>query len=321
MDSNELGRVRFDANTLPERDRFPAFREQIFRHIVHADVMRLDDAPFRGVVDMRHAGPVKIGDISLSSADIVRDDRFISDGDDDIVIQLCKQGRIGAVQGKNEVQVSPRDGFFIDNTKPARIRAENDTRFFTLMIPRTRLKASWKDTGRIAGTKPSVNIALLLLLGYLTEIVPQDLSDPRAAALVGNYLIDLVICAGEGAAGGRSLERAGVRAARLAAILRRIENAIRNPHLSAAAVAKSLGVTPRYVHLLLEETGRSFTHHVLERRLERAAALLRDPQWDRRKVVDIAAEAGFTDLSYFNRSFRRRYGATPSDIRAAAAPR
>jgi AraC-like DNA-binding protein len=29
-------------------------------------------------------------------------------------------------------------------------------------------------------------------------------------------------------------------------------------------------------------------------------------------------EAGFGDLSYFNRAFRRRYGASPSDVRAPA---
>ena len=88
--------------------------------------------------------------------------------------------------------------------------------------------------------------------------------------------------------------------------------------LSAGLVAARLGVTPRYVHLLLEETGRSFSHHVLERRLERAAALLRDPQWSHRKVADIAAEAGFNDLSYFNRAFRRHFLRDPSDIREAA---
>jgi AraC-like DNA-binding protein len=78
------------------------------------------------------------------------------------------------------------------------------------------------------------------------------------------------------------------------------------------------GITPRYVHLVLEETGKSFTHHVLEQRLEKVAAMLRGPQWRARKIADIASEAGFTDLSYFNRTFRRHYGATPSDIRKAA---
>lgn len=33
------------------------------------------------------------------------------------------------------------------------------------------------------------------------------------------------------------------------------------------------------------------------------------------RSIDLAFWVGFGDLSYFNRAFRRRYGATPSDIR------
>ena len=102
------------------------------------------------------------------------------------------------------------------------------------------------------------------------------------------------------------------------AILRAIESHSADPNLSAITVAKMLGITPRYVHLLLEETGRSFTHHVLARRLEKALALLHDPRWQHRKIADIAAQVGFTDLSYFNRAFRRRYGKTPSAVRDSA---
>ena len=100
--------------------------------------------------------------------------------------------------------------------------------------------------------------------------------------------------------------------------MREIERRSGDPALSAIKIALMLGVTPRYVHLLLEETGKSFTRHMIERRLERAAALLRDPNWHDQKIAGIAAEAGFTDLSYFNRAFRRRFGATPSDVRERA---
>ena len=105
-----------------------------------------------------------------------------------------------------------------------------------------------------------------------------------------------------------------------AAILNIIETRSSNPDLSARQVARELGVTARYVHFLLEETGRSFTQHLLERRLERAAALLRHESWRQRKIAEIAAQAGFTDLSYFNRAFRRRFGTTPSAFRNAAPP-
>lgn len=108
------------------------------------------------------------------------------------------------------------------------------------------------------------------------------------------------------------------RTARRAAILRTIENRSGDPNLSAVAVAKLLGVTPRYVHLLLKETGKSFTHYLLARRLEKAALMLLDARWGRRKISDIAVEAGFTDLSYFNRAFRRSFGLTPTEMRDQA---
>jgi AraC-like DNA-binding protein len=43
-----------------------------------------------------------------------------------------------------------------------------------------------------------------------------------------------------------------------------------------------------------------------------------DPRRAIAAVSAIAFEAGFGDLSYFNRAFRRVYGATPSDVRVKA---
>jgi AraC-like DNA-binding protein len=46
--------------------------------------------------------------------------------------------------------------------------------------------------------------------------------------------------------------------------------------------------------------------------------MLRDSGLAARTISDIAFEAGFSDLSHFNRSFRRRFGESPSDVRVAA---
>jgi AraC-like DNA-binding protein len=175
-------------------------------------------------------------------------------------------------------------------------------------------------TTRFAGEKLDKDItAQRLLFGHLRTGFNIHLSAGRATDLYGEHIIDLVALALGAKGEGRVVaEERGARAARLAAVLREIERRGGDPGLNALTVALLLGITPRYVHLLLEETGKSFTHHVLERRLEKAAALLRDPQLRRRKIADIAAEAGFADLSYFNRAFRRRFGATPSDIRDSA---
>ncbi|MEI9925860.1 MAG: helix-turn-helix transcriptional regulator [Bradyrhizobium sp.] len=69
---------------------------------------------------------------------------------------------------------------------------------------------------------------------------------------------------------------------------------------------------------MLAETGTTFTDFVLGGRLARAHRMLLDPHCLDRSISAVAYEAGFGDLSYFNRTFRRRYGATPSDIRRTA---
>jgi AraC-like DNA-binding protein len=43
--------------------------------------------------------------------------------------------------------------------------------------------------------------------------------------------------------------------------------------------------------------------------------MLTDLNYADRSISAVAFEAGFGDLSYFNRTFRRRFGATPSDVR------
>jgi len=46
--------------------------------------------------------------------------------------------------------------------------------------------------------------------------------------------------------------------------------------------------------------------------------MLSDPRLADRTIGSVAFDVGFGDLSYFNRTFRRRYGAIPTEIRQSA---
>ena len=43
-----------------------------------------------------------------------------------------------------------------------------------------------------------------------------------------------------------------------------------------------------------------------------------DPVLDGQKISEIAYRCGFSDLSYFNRAYRQKYGETPKAARGAA---
>ena len=87
------------------------------------------------------------------------------------------------------------------------------------------------------------------------------------------------------------------------------------PEISPAAIAQRVGISVRTLHGLLEATEASFSERVRDLRLAKAFGLLQDERGSFRKITDAAYEAGFSDLSYFNRSFKRKYGITPTAAR------
>jgi AraC-like DNA-binding protein len=80
-------------------------------------------------------------------------------------------------------------------------------------------------------------------------------------------------------------------------------------------VSRRLGLSPRYVRDLLHESGAGFTERVLELRLQEARAVLASARGDRLRISEIALACGFSEVSYFNRCFRRRFGASPTQFR------
>jgi AraC-like DNA-binding protein len=105
-----------------------------------------------------------------------------------------------------------------------------------------------------------------------------------------------------------------VAAARLAHALDLVATRFADPELNVLAIARVQNISPRYLQRLFEATGRSFTDHVKELRLQHAFQACRDPD-NNRPIVHVALEAGFSDISYFNRLFRARFGDTPSGVR------
>lgn len=110
----------------------------------------------------------------------------------------------------------------------------------------------------------------------------------------------------------------GIRAARLHAIKSDILENLRQRSFSIHGVASRHGITVSYVRQLFAAEGITFSEFVLQQRLAAADLMLRDPRYADRSISAIAFEAGFGDVSYFNRIFRRRYGMKPADMREKA---
>jgi AraC-like DNA-binding protein len=87
--------------------------------------------------------------------------------------------------------------------------------------------------------------------------------------------------------------------------------------LSLSSVAKAAGASIfHFCTLFHQTTGLKFSDYVARSRMEGARALLCDP---RRRMCEVASEAGFQSMTAFNRAFRRIVGQSPTEYRTDLA--
>jgi AraC-like DNA-binding protein len=94
---------------------------------------------------------------------------------------------------------------------------------------------------------------------------------------------------------------------------------IADPGLSAQRIARLQRVSLRTLQRAFEAEGASLMRWLRDERLERSAALLVDAGHRGHSIAEIAASLGFRDIPAFCRSFKRRFGASPSAWRATKA--
>jgi AraC-like DNA-binding protein len=167
---------------------------------------------------------------------------------------------------------------------------------------------------------PAGRPTLRLLAGYASALRDdQALATPELRHAVSNHVHDLaaLLLGATGDAAALANAR-GVKAARLQAIKADIIANCRRPDFSIETVAGQHQISPVYIRQLLAADGTTFTELVTHYKLVHAHRMLTNPLYANYAISQIAFESGFSDLSYFNRTFRRRYGARPSDIRPNA---
>jgi len=244
-----------------------------------------------------------------------------SDAKDDLFLGVNLMGRSVARQRGREAAFGDGEGVLLSLAEGCfTCLRPTPAKILGLRVPRTAVASllAGGDDGRMRVVEGNL-APLKLLASYMRAIGEADAdAAPETDMIVAGHLHDLVaLCIG---ATRQAAASAGpsVRAARLAAIKADIAAGLAAGSLSVATLAARQGVTPRYVHKLFESDGVTCSQFILRQRLARAHHRLCDVRFAPRSITSIACDAGFSDLSYFNRVFRRQYNATPSDIRNRA---
>jgi len=316
-DNSDLLSLHISTEAFPAGDALEAFREIFGKAILRIEMDPLDGHELQADMMLRALPGFGIGTGWTSPARNAHTSNLVDS--DDLVLVAIHQGHSEFERHGRKLAVNAGDVVVTTIGEAATFTAPVKTHVTNLRFSREMLAPHLGNVGK-ALSQPILrkSPALDLLLGYANVVRDNDaLATPELRRAIVTHMHDLAAIAigatrdTEEIANGR-----GVRAARLRAVKTVILENLGNPNLTIGEIAFRNGVTPRYINMLFEIEGISFSEFVLAQRLELARRMLTHSRDASRTISSIAFEVGFSDLSYFNRSFRRRFGMTPSDMRA-----
>lgn len=248
----------------------------------------------------------------------IRARELLQDGRQNYVWTIQDDEREISLAGKPPVQVAAGDLVLVNEGVAHECRHTTTTRFDFVSMDRQLLLERAPRVDLEAGyVIPAASEGMALLKSYIELLRRTPPGSPKLGEMASRHIYDLTALVLDGfVRGGTERNENSIAAARFRLVQRDILERLCEHDLHIEAVARRQGVTVRYVQRLFENAGTTFSDFVREQRLEHAFRLLRERDPASSTITAIAYDAGFSEVSSFNRAFRKRFDATPSEIRA-----
>lgn len=308
----------------------PAARKQLWEEVVSQIYFPLElrfqsGWDFTGSLDAWSLGPVSVSRNMSDGLLYRRHERhLVNEREESFLVTVPESAEIRFAQDGRDVCCRP-GAFLIERSHlPYEFSHRDPAALWVMKVPSAVLRARIGRPERLATLQFDAGRGVgALFVDMLRLTAPRlDEMDEAARTLIGRNLVDLLVMAIE--ADERILvgHASSVRAAHLHRAESFIRSRLGDLRLSPQMIADGCGISLRYLHQLYEAEGTTVSGHIRSQRLLMCDAMLRDP-YCRKSISEIAYEWGFGDQAQFSRSYRARFGCTPSEARAAtraAAP-
>jgi AraC-like DNA-binding protein len=319
-------RIVFSSAELPahlgDRARFSLWRDLYAERYGLLNIRRPSDRQFAVRFEFTQLAGVGFGQFSGTVDYVGRTRREVARAPSDNLCLVVNRGgtTMAFAHRGREAALPPGAAALFHDGEPGVLRGAPENAWFALIFPPRDLLTLVADAEDLTGRPLDRALPALRHLCRYLDILAGAGDDPSLTQHVAETLIDLVALAlGATREGAEVARTRGLRAARLQDIRAEIKTGFADAAFTVQTLASRHGLSPRYVQDLLHEAGASFTERVLELRLQKARAMLADRRHDQLRVGDIAYECGFDSVSYFNRCFRRRFSASPTQYRGSSS--
>lgn len=305
--------VDWSTDAVPARERFSYWSDVVCQTILNVSTESPTEI-FSATIKARSFGDIRCVSFDCAGHELVRNRNHMARTPEDCyVVTLHRRGQSHFSQGDDTISLGADEIAIVDGHQPFRIVFAEPVSRATMVIPRSMMnaRAPWLRSGhscKIAANSPFAGLVRRHLL-QLTS-APAELSDSEAMLLTDSLCNMLALATARDLAPNRM--RPELLMEKLLVFCR---HNMHDPRLSPGRAAAHFGISVRTLHARFQQVGQSFGRWVLQNRLEACSRALRDPYQRGDTVSTIAYRWGFNDLSYFNRTFRARFGMPPRQWR------
>jgi len=298
---------------------YEAWREGICRGFCRLDVGPAEEDYIDCHNEFTRVHSVAIATPKGGSARFARTRDLLNDGCDDLVLISATRGTVHVTQGSKVIDLTSGQMCLTEMNVVGTADLNKSGGFTTARFPRRLLlqvaPSAETQLARPLGHDRAMITMIDRYFRLCNEVAADmDVLGQKAAA---HHLADLVgLLLAKNGEQKDLMESCGSSAARLSFMKADILKNLDNSGLTIEKIARANALSGRQAQRLFASSGTTFSEFVLEQRLLLARRLLLHESSRHRKISDVAYTVGLNDLSYFHRSFRRRFGVTPSDMRA-----
>ncbi len=298
-------------------------KESIRNAIVHVDAQQFSDSKFSTFECKQFdlPGGLIVYDITIDPVIIKRNPNHINDdANQDYFLTTLLHGRVSIQQADSNYVLEPGDLALMASGLPYTIKYEIPSRRLIVRIPahvfRERLLSCHQNV--VIGTLPSEGLGRIV-----NELLKSVAFEAQTLSITEQYTLTQSLLELTGALTRSSIKSHELQpACRQSALLNRIYAYLEENYmvsdLTPGKVAKANKISTRYLHSLFSQSGTTLLKWVWERRLRAARSDLLDPSQTQSRISEIAYRRGFNDSAHFSRSFRNRFGISPTELRQRA---
>ncbi|MER5173893.1 helix-turn-helix domain-containing protein [Thioclava kandeliae] len=309
----------WNAESFAPQRRFEYWREVLCEAFIALDSRYEHRGAFTAKVSAQGLGNTNICDLITQDHSVLRTRREISRMPKECYfLNMQINGRVNVRHRGRDIVVQPGEFYIVDSGEPYILdyhSHDNNVRTLSYRFPKELM----------LGSVPGINDALAV------SVSGQEATGSMAVDFLLNLSRNAERLAGNAGQGmenmaanlialslGTGPEDPAQRSAALGHGLIRsvclfVDQRLDDSSLDVDMVCRHFRISSRYLHRLFEKEARTFSQEIVWRRLQRSARRLREQLHT--PISAIAFDAGFGDLSTFNRHFRKEFGMSPRSYR------